>query len=109
MLYIDKLSFFLFCQKLLNLGEFLVDSFVGCLLYLVTAIIVSIMVMVKIVKSNVSQLNTKIGYLNSSNTPYYLTLRVPVIIVTYTSQVNKVSFGAKTPMFERVNFFAYIE
>ena len=30
-------------SKRVNLGDFLVDSLVGCLLYLVTAIIVSIM------------------------------------------------------------------
>ena len=44
MLKIDKLSFHLVYQKLLNLGDFLVDSLVGCLLYLVTAIVVSILI-----------------------------------------------------------------
>ena len=53
----------------------------------------------------------KISYLYSSNTPYYHTLTTSPSNHShiYKAKVNKVSLGAKIPMFERVDFYAYIE
>ena len=66
--------------------------------------------LVKLVKSNASQFKIKISYLYSSNTPYYRTLPSSPSNHShiYKAEVNKVSMGAKIPMFEQVDFYAYI-